>query len=354
MRSRCWLLCLILLTSIAVARAGERVHIIDTPNRGITPDAEVDQAGIIHLAYVLNEDVYYVKSPDDGKTFSEPLRVNSEPKSALAGMHRGPDLAVGKGGLVHVIWYNNGYQRKLPQDQWGVMYSHLNPEGTAFLPARNLNHKPSDNFSLAADSSGSVAVVWMAKGIYIHSSRDNGVTFSEPLRMELADPCECCGSRAYFDADGTLFCSYRDKANNWRDMYVAMLPKMARSFTREKLSLTPWQINGCPMSGNFLTGGKAGVTAAWETKGGVYFGRLDKGGHLRQPGEIRAGTGKYPVICSAPDGSTLVAWKQSSALAWRLFDADGKPQDEPQSVPSPNPHRPSGVVTKSGQFLLFN
>jgi|SRR5438445_13061973 len=78
-------------------------------------------------------------------------------------MYRGPDLAVGKGGLVHVIWYNNGYQRKLPQDQWGVMYSHLNSEGTAFVPSRNLNHKPSDNYSLAADNSGRVAVVWMIR-----------------------------------------------------------------------------------------------------------------------------------------------------------------------------------------------
>ena len=145
---------------------------------------------------------------------------------------------MGKGSLVHVIWYNNGYQRKLPQDQWGVMYSHLNPDGTAFVPSRNLNHKPSDNYSLAADNSGRVAVVWMAGGIFVNSSRDDGETFSEPQRMDIADPCECCSSRAYFSADGSLICSYRDKASNWRDMYVAVLPKKARSFTREKLSIT--------------------------------------------------------------------------------------------------------------------
>ena len=32
------------------------------------------------------------------------------------------------------------------------------------------------------------------------------------------------------------------------------------------------------------------------------------------PGEIRAGDGKFPVACSAPDGSVLVAWKRASAL----------------------------------------
>ena len=137
-------------------------------------------------------------------------------------------------------------------------------------------------------------------------------------------------------------------------MYVAVLPKKARSFTREKLSMTPWQINGCPMTGNSLTGAKDGVTAAWETKGGIYFGRLDKNGRLRPPGEIRAGEGKFPVACSAPDGSVLVAWKHSSALEWRLFDGDGKPRGESKSVPSQNSHRPAGVVTKNGEFVLFN
>ena len=82
MWSRCWGLFLGLLASITVTHAGGQVQIIDTPNRGIAPDADIDQTGVIHLAYVSDEDVYYVKSADDGKSFSTALRVNSEPKSA--------------------------------------------------------------------------------------------------------------------------------------------------------------------------------------------------------------------------------------------------------------------------------
>src|SRR5438445_2682268 len=82
MWSRCWGLFLSLLAGIIVAQAGRQVQIIDTPNRGIAPDADIDQTGVIHLAYVSDEDVYYVKSADDGKSFSTALRVNCEPKSA--------------------------------------------------------------------------------------------------------------------------------------------------------------------------------------------------------------------------------------------------------------------------------
>ena len=60
MWSRSWGLFLSLLGSVTVAHASGQVQIIDTPNRGIAPDAEIDQTGVIHLAYVSDEDVYYV------------------------------------------------------------------------------------------------------------------------------------------------------------------------------------------------------------------------------------------------------------------------------------------------------
>ena len=49
-------------------------------------------------------DVFYVHS-GDGVRFSKPMRVNRHPKSAIAmGNIRGAQLAVGKGGRVHVAW----------------------------------------------------------------------------------------------------------------------------------------------------------------------------------------------------------------------------------------------------------
>jgi hypothetical protein len=311
----------------------------------------------LHVAYVAGGDVYYARSTDNGKIFSAPIRVNSEAGAAHpAGMYRGPDLAVGKGGQVHVIWYSDAPQRELPKEQRGVFYSRLNPERSGFAPARNLNHRPSDNFSLAADGESNVAVFWMADArLFVNLSADGGQTFSPAAAVAGADTCECCASRAFFSG-GALYAAYRDKAGNFRDMYLATRPSRQAAFRREKISVTPWQIDGCPMTGTSLTAGKNGPVMAWETKGYVFFARLDGSGRNSSRRETRASEmgAKWPVVLMAPDGVVLVSWKKGSAIEWQLFDADDKPLGNPERSPSRNPHRHAGVVTKEGDFLLVD
>ncbi len=350
----------LLLASLLVAvplGATPLVERVATPNGGLVPDAEVDAVGNIHLACVTGDNVFYTKSTDDGKTFSTPLRVNSEAGSAHpAGMFRGPDLAVAGNGQVHVIWYNNAYQRKLPKDQWGVMYSHLNAGRTAFLPARNLSRKPGDNYSLAAGPGGELAVFWMAGGLFLNTSLDGGEKFSDPLAVAVADTCECCASRAFFSGDGALHCAYRDKAGDQRDMYLLTRPRSRPGFEKEKISVTPWEIKGCPMTGTFLSGAKNGLVIAWETKGQVFYVRCDQNGRKTTVREIAVPGrgGKWPVALAAPDGSVLVSWKKGAATEWQMFGADDRPAGELKSVPGKSPHRHAGVVTRTGNFLLID
>ena len=198
----------------------QRVRVVRVAGNGFVPDAEVDEVGNVHLAYLAENDVYYAKSTDHGQTFGKPIRVNTEAGFAFGGAFRGPDLAIGKDNTVHVVWYNASYQQKRPQHEWGVNYSRM-AKADAFEVTRNLNQKPSDNFSIAANANGDVAVVWMAGGVFVNLSQDSGIKFSAPVDLGI-DPCECCGSRAKFTADGTLGVLFRDKANNERDTYLAM------------------------------------------------------------------------------------------------------------------------------------
>jgi len=41
------------------------------------------------------------------------------------------------------------------------------------------------------------------------------------------------------------------------------------------------------------------------------------------------------IALSAPDGSTLVAWKKDEQLGWQLYDAKGRPTGSPGSAPVP-------------------
>jgi hypothetical protein len=345
------------LTVTSKDNEGDKVRVVSLPDQAMVPDAEVDSDGVIHVAYFADDDIYYTKSSDDGKSFSNPLRVNAEAGFASGGAFRGPDIAVGGDGRVHVVWYNAGYQQKRPKEEWGVMYSRLNAGSLVFEKARNLNGKPSDNFSLAADGSGHVAVVWMAGGIFVNSSKDGGKTFAAPVDLKV-DPCECCGSRALYAKDGVLSVLYRDKADNIRDTYLAQIPSEGTAVSRNlKISKTPWLITSCPMTGGFLGRSMGGLIAAWETKGQIYFASLGEdaeGASGRGPDEIHASKkGRYPVSLSAPDGKALVAWKDGELLEWQLFDRENQPVGKKGSANSTSKHRPAGVVTKEGKFLLF-
>ena len=343
-----------LLATPAGTSAGS-VTVIPTPNDGTVPDAQIDDRGVIHLVYLAGEDVCYVKSSDEGKTFSAPILVNTEQATAFGAKYRGPDLVLGKAGRIHVIWYSNAYQRKLPKEKWGVFYAHLEYSGTAFTPARNLNRRPSDNYSLAADGAGKVAVFWTADGAFVNTSDDDGETFSEATKIDQADPCECCATRAFFSPGGTLYLFYREKAQNLRDMHLIVRADGQTAFSKQRVSGAPWLIDACPMTGVYLAGGNGkNLVAGWETKGRINFARLDHAGHPLSPGEIKVSEkGKYPVALTAPDGTTLVAWKTGETLDWRMMDRKGRPQGSPGSAPSESANRPAGVVTKAGHFLLF-
>jgi len=345
-------LCLAL--ALASSRYGaERVQVIHTPHQGQVPDAEVSADGVIHLAYVAGNDAWYVKSSDDGNTFSEPLRINSDIGAVHPpNMFRGPDLALGKDGRVHVIWYISAYQRKLPQDQWGVFYSYLDPAKSAFVPNRNLNHKPSDNYSLAADGNGNVAVIWMAGKLVVSFSEDNGATFKD-LAVPIADPCECCASRALLSPDSTLLVSYREKANNIRDMHLLRKEKNSSTFTRQKVSSTPWPINACPMTGTWLSNGKSGPVVAWETRGTISYARLTSAPGASSTEIKVTGKGKWPIALAAADGTVLVTWKNGNTVFWRLFDSADRPIGEVESKPGTNPNRHAAVLTKSQNFLVI-
>lgn len=352
-------LCFLALVNLTLSMcvfASAPVKIARTPAAGAVPDAEIGADGKIHVAYVSGEDAYYITSTDSGNTFSKPLRINSEPASVHpANMFRGPDLVLGKEGRLHVIWYVNSYQRKLPHDQWGVFYAHLDQGQSAFSNAVNLNRKPSDNYSLAADSKGNVAVIWMAGNLFVTPSTDNGQTFAAAHVVSNADPCECCASRALFSPTGSLMINYREKTSNIRDMHLLVRAPGTGPFSNIKLSGTVWEIAACPMTGTFLSGSQKDIAAAWETKNQIFYARLDASSGKLKTKEIKASdSGKWPVVLVREDGSILVSWKNESKLRWQQFDQHDRPLGNAGQAESPNSTRHAGVVTKDGHFILID
>jgi len=330
------------------------VSLVRVPDGGIQPQV-VERDGIVHLLYFTGDpgggDLNYVRSLDYGRSFSKPIRVNSQPESAMAtGNVRGGQLALGANGRIHVAWIGSG--SALPRgasNSAPVLYARLNDAGTAFEAQRSVSQLSwganvgADGGTLAADSMNNVYVFWHAqppggKGentrrVWLARSSDGGRSFAKETAVndETTGVCGCCGMRALAGADGTLHVLFRSATDLvHRDMYLLTSNDRGRTFAPEKIS--EWNIGACVMSTEAFAQSANGMLAAWETEKQVYFSRVT--GERAAP--IGAsGTGenrKYPSLAVNLRGETLftwtenMAWKKGGSLAWQLYDRDLKPQ----------------------------
>ena len=346
-----------LLAGQATERA-ERVSVIRLRAAGQPVKARLGPEGTIHLLLDSPEGPRYVKSPDEGRTFSEPMPIVDAASQTPGLTFYAEDLAIGKDGRVHVAMSNNAWKLKLPQADWGFYYASLAPGAKAFSPVRNLNRKPSEGFSLAANERGAVTAWFLSGQLFTMDSRDNGETFSASAEADPAwNPCQCCTTSAAYGPDGRLAVLYRERTDNERDMFVVISdPRGGAKPARRRISATPWKIAACPMTYFTINRADFGYVAAWPTKGQVYFARLDPDGRVLPPGEIRtpgtSGMRNHLLALSAPDGATLVAWKNNDTLGWQLYDPKSEPQGQPGSTRSPGGGA-AGVALADGRFLVF-
>lgn len=349
---------LILCSSATNADDGaSRVETIAVPGGGKAVVARTDKAGTIHLLFDTDDGPKYARSSDGGRTFAPPIAVVGEGPRTSGLEYHAWDMAVGKGGRVHVAMGTNAWKLKLPEEEWGYFYAHLDPGATAFSPVRNINRKPSEGFSLAADDRGSVTACWLSDKLYANVSRDNGETFGANVEINPRyNPCNCCTTSAAYGEDGRLAVLYREETNNERDMYLVLWDQDRGETTRTRVGSTPWKLDGCPMTYYTVTRARDGFAAAWPTKGRIYFARLDGRGQASRGAEVetpgRSGMRTGILALSGPDGGTLVTWKLDGLMGWQLYDAEGKPSGRAGSAKSPG-SGVAGVVGKDGRFILF-
>jgi len=322
-----------------------RVTLRRLPQGGLQPQVAATADGIIHLVYFLGEprrgDLFYARSHDKGTTFSQPVRVNTTPGSAIAtGTIRGAQIAVGSGGRVHVVWNAS--------DGTAMFYARANEAGTAFEPQRNLIRRTSGidgGGGLAVGPGGNVYVSWHAserdaapgeagRRVWVARSEDEGRTFAteRPAWDEPTGACGCCGMAFSADGRGNVFALYRSARELvHRDIYLLASPDQGRSYRGTLLS--PWETSSCPMSSMAFAEGPSGAIAAWETAGEVRFTRVAADGPsaspaISPPGDAR--NRKHPRLAVNRSGHLLLVWTEGTAwarggsLAWRLFGPDGR------------------------------
>lgn len=367
---------------IARARKTPQVALLRVPDGGIQPQTVVDRRGVLHIVYFVGNPAagnveYTWRAPESAK-FAKPIRVNSQPDSALAvGTVRGPQMAVGRNGRVYVVWFGSAEAKpRGPGGQSPVLFSRLDDSGAAFVPQRTVmqfTRGANGGLSVAADWRGDVYVVWHANGkipgeahrrVFLARSTDDGKTFARevPISPAALGACGCCGMKAFVDSHGTLYVLYRAAAEGvHRDMTLLASKDRGRTFVSQKVF--PWRLNACPMSSDDLSEGGGHVLAAWEKAGEVFFDEINPQSlHLSSPVAAPGASDdrKHPAVAANAHGQVLLAWTEGTgwlkggSLAWQLFDSAGRPigpKGHANGVPVWG--MPSVVVGRGGNFTIY-
>lgn len=298
----------------------------------------------------------YVSSRNQGQTWDSPMRL-AKADAPRAGLEFTVwDLVVEPQGRVHVALGTNAWKLKLPKEEWGFFHARVDLTQGTEVVLRNINHRPSEGFSLAADGRGRVVACWLADRLYANLSTDGGATFGATQEIDSSlNPCNCCTTSAAFGADGRLAILYREETNNDRDMFLALWDIARNIVERKAVSQTRWKVDACPMTYYSVVPNGSGYLAVWPTRKQVFFSRLDGGGNLLTPGEIStsgtSGMRTGMLVLANRRGQYLAAWNSENQVGWQQFDARG----QALSGPDRTSYRGKGIagfVSSDDQFVL--
>lgn len=365
-----------------------RISITRLPAEGVQPEVAVDERGQAHVAFLAgptsSADVFYMRSADGGRTFSTPIRVNSQPGVAVpTGTVRGAALAVGSSGRIHVVWNGSSEARPRPPlnpatKTFGMplLYARSNPAGTAFETQRNLITRTTHldgGGSVAVDARGQVLVAWHGhpadgqgpedvRRVWLTTSSNDGGSFAaeRPIGAAGVGTCGCCSVRIAAIRD-ELHLLYRSAtASVHRDIRALTSRDGGATFADELVDR--WEIGACPMTSTSIAAGTR-VWRAWETDEQVFLNAAGTAGAIAPP---QRGDGtdqkprKHPRIVVGRDGSFLLlwsegtGWRRGGSIAWQVFTSDGTATTERGSRADLRPwHYANGLSRADGGFTIL-
>ena len=347
---------IILLVATSCAQAAPATVKVITLREGcLAPDVAVDANGVLHVVVGLKNDAYYLRSTDNGATFSRPVKLNNEIGVTTAMGERGPKIALGKDGAIFVCW----------ADRWspGVkVYARLTRSldgGKTFNPPIAMSDVSGfDGLTLTADTTGNVLSFWhindarkplekQATWLYMTRSTDNGLTFSKSERLYITGhnglACSMCMMRARMTTDGRACLVFRSATGDVRDFYVLTGKVAENDFTAVRVNTDNWKIDYCPMCGPELTLAPDGrAYCAFMTSHKVYWAvsnanittfNLHVGTRANENDEI------YPTAIANRQGDVLFLWQVgpmsvsgTAVVKWERYTTDGKTTGERGTV----------------------
>jgi hypothetical protein len=290
--------------------------------------------GTLWTVLATQDRTYVVHSSDEGRTFSAPIAVHSEPMSLDWGPDARPQIAVNKSGDVFVAF--NIFRDKAFNGQ--IFYTRSTDGGRSFAPEKPItSNLESQRFqAIALDNDGALFAAWLDKRNRVPAaekgekyvgaalafawSRDSAQTFSE-TRIAQDNTCECCRLGVGFAGPGRPVVVFRNAFDKTtRDHAVITFADPATPGPVYRVSYDNWKTDACPHHGPSLSIAKSGTYhIVWYTNGearrGLFYARSTNGGQgFSTPMALAPGrSASRPFVLAVSD----TVW-----LVWKEFDGD--------------------------------
>jgi hypothetical protein len=327
------------------------VNVIQAPAHSLVPDVFMDSKGVLHMVYGLDHNAYYIRSTNNGHTFSSPVKVNSTGTVETEMGERGPKLAVAGDHSIHVVWVDDW----APGVKTFVRYSRSLDDGKSFEALKTLSAMSGvDGATLTADDKGNVLAFWhvmvdpkpevkSATWLHIARSTDNGAAFELSEKVTISNlsglACSMCMMRARTGADGNVYLAFRSAEGSVRDFYVLKGRATENRFTALRVNEDNWKIDYCPMCGPELTLAPNGQSlCAFMTRKKVYWAISDSGmtGYqLHVATAANEDNEIYPSAIANRNADVLFLWQVgpmavegTATVKWALYNKEGKATGE--------------------------
>jgi hypothetical protein len=353
---------------------GSQLSINHPDKRVSNPAAIIDDDGRIYIGWAKEEgnknNIYIASSSDNGKTFSEKVRVNSD-ADMPSGINHAPTMAIGAKGELYVAWSAGRQDGEFASD---IKFSRSMDKGKTFEPVITVNDDrlpASHGFeSMAVAPDGSIYIAWLdgrekkegTSATYLAKSTDNGKTFDKNVRVD-GNSCPCCKTAVTVAHDGAVYVSWRKVfKGDVREIVLSKSTDKGKSFSESVIvGNDKWVIAGCPHRGPSISSDKDGILyVVWYTEGeagspSIYIADSKNGGMSFSKKLLPYSGGVFPdhpVMTMSGDGKPLIAWEETTPVLSRLVfqQMDEKPQQINQGIR--RAHDPVLSINKSGDILI--
>lgn len=262
--------------SASAAGPAPAVRLVDAGGR--QPQVAVDPGGRIYVAFGRDNEVRLAASADGGKSFE--VSTVGEVGALSLGMRRGPRVAAAEGAVV--VTAIGGKQGK---GRDGDVLAWRSPDGgRSWTDPRRINSVEGSAreglHGMAAGPKGRMSCTWLdlragRTEIYGSASKDGGATWERDVlvyRSPDGSVCECCHPSAAYGPDGTLYVMWRNSLGGSRDLYLTGSADDGATFrAAEKLGRETWPLKACPMDGGAVAvGPEGGVETVWMRAGSMF------------------------------------------------------------------------------------